>query len=241
MELGLQNRSALVTGGASGIGRAIALALANEGARVIIADLDDEAGRITAREIGLQTRAIPCDVSDEAAIKTAVQDVVAHEGRLDILVNNAGIGGRPMALLDYDAADWDRLYAVNLRGVFLGIKHAARAMTEGGSIVNISSVAGLGGAARLGPYGATKAAVIQLTQTAALELASARIRVNVICPGWTETAMLDPFDRAKLVRQIPLGRVGQPEEIANLVVYLASDAAAFITGSVFRADGGIRS
>jgi NAD(P)-dependent dehydrogenase (short-subunit alcohol dehydrogenase family) len=111
----------------------------------------------------------------------------------------------------------------------------------GGSIINIASVAGMGASPRLGSYGATKAAVIQLTQTAALELAKAGVRINAICPGWTETPLLEDFDRAKLVRQIPLGRVGRPEEIAKLVVYLASDAAAFVTGSAFRIDGGIRS
>jgi NAD(P)-dependent dehydrogenase (short-subunit alcohol dehydrogenase family) len=245
METELHGRSALITGGASGIGQAIALALAGAGARVVIADLNDDAGSAAAAAIverGRRARAIPCDVADEASVAAAVQSVVSIEGQLDIMVNNAGIAGPPAPLVDSPAADWDRMYAINLRGVFFGVKHAARAMLQsGGSIVNIASVAGMGAAPRLGPYGATKAAVIQLTQTAALELAKAGVRVNAICPGWTETPLLDDFDRSKLVRQIPLGRLGRPEEIAALVLYLASDAASFVTGSAFRIDGGIRS
>jgi NAD(P)-dependent dehydrogenase (short-subunit alcohol dehydrogenase family) len=245
METELRGRSALITGGASGIGRAIALALAAEGARVVIADLNDEAGAAVAAEIvgrGGSARALPCDVVDEASVEAAVRSVVEIEGRLDVMVNNAGIAAPPAPLIDSTAAEWDRMFAINLRGVFFGIKHAGRAMLQGGgSIVNIASVAGMGAAPRLGSYGATKAAVIQLTQTAALELAKAGVRVNAICPGWTDTPLLGDFDRAKLVRQIPLGRVGQPEEIAKLVVYLVSDAAAFVTGSAFRIDGGIRS
>ena len=157
-------------------------------------------------------------------------------------MNSWNIITAPASLIDSPAADWDRHFAINLRGVFFGVKHAARAMIQnGGCIVNIASVAGLGGAPKLGPYGATKAAVIQLTQTAALELARYRIRVNALCPGWTDTPLLDGLERGKLERQIPLGRLGQAEEIAGLAVYLASDAAAFITGSALRIDGGIRS
>jgi NAD(P)-dependent dehydrogenase (short-subunit alcohol dehydrogenase family) len=158
------------------------------------------------------------------------------------MVNNAGIITPPAPLIESSAADWDRHFAVNLRGVFFGVKHAARAMLQsGGCIINMASVAGMGAAPRLGPYGAAKAAVIQLTQTAALELARHRIRVNAICPGWTDTPLLDGLERSKLERQIPLGRLGQADEIAGLVLYLASDAAAFITGSALRIDGGIRS
>ena len=239
MELELKDRSALITGGASGIGKAIAIALAEQGARVVVADVNEESGQALAGEI--HGRGIRCDVTDEASVQRAIQNVISNEGQLDIMVNNAGIGGVPAPLIKGEASDWDRLYQVNLRGVFFGIKHAAQVMKSGGSIINVSSIAGMGGASMLGPYGATKAAVIQLTQTAALELAQAGIRVNVICPGWTDTPMLDVFERSRLVRQVPLGRIGKPDEIASLVVYLASNASSFVTGSVFRIDGGIKS
>jgi NAD(P)-dependent dehydrogenase (short-subunit alcohol dehydrogenase family) len=244
MDSGLRGRVALITGAASGIGKAIGLALAGAGARVVVADMNEPAGRAAAAQIAELggARFVGCDVTDEASVEAAVGSVLEAEGRLDIMVNNAGIITAPAPLIESPAADWDRHFAVNLRGVFFGVKHAARAMLQsGGSIVNIASVAGMGAAPRLGPYGATKAAVIQLTQTAALELARHHIRVNAICPGWTDTPLLEGLERAKLERQIPLGRLGQPDEIAGLVVYLASDAAAFITGSALRIDGGIRS
>jgi NAD(P)-dependent dehydrogenase (short-subunit alcohol dehydrogenase family) len=244
METGLRDRVALITGAASGIGKAIAQALASQGAQVIVADLNEQAGYAAAAQIAGRSpaRFVVCDVTDEASVEAAVGSALAAEGRLDIMVNNAGIITAPASLIDSQAADWDRHFAVNLRGVFFGIKHAARAMLQtGGNIVNIASVAGMGGAPKLGPYGATKAAVIQLTQTAALELARHHIRVNALCPGWTDTPLLDTFERSKLERQIPLGRLGQADEIASLVVYLVSDAAAFITGSALRIDGGIRS
>lgn len=247
METGLRDKVALVTGAGSGIGRAIALALAAEGARVVVAERDEQSGAASVAlvaERGGLARLVVCDVTDEASLAAAVQSTLETEGHLDVMVNNAGIGGQPRALVEQEASDWDRLYAVNLRGVFLGIKYAARAMIQsgqGGSIVNIASVAGLAAAPMLGPYGATKAAVVQLTQTAALELAKAGVRVNVVCPGWTDTPILGTFDRDRLVGQVPLGRLGQADEIAAMVVYLASEAATFVTGSAFRIDGGMRS
>ena len=245
MDTGLRGRAALITGAASGIGKAIALAFASEGMRVVVADMNEQAGRAAAAQIagqGGEARFVGCDVTDESSVEAAVGSVLETEGRLDVMVNNAGIITAPAPLIESLAADWDRHFAVNLRGVFLGVKYAARAMLQsGGSIINMASVAGMGAAPRLGPYGATKAAVIQLTQTAALELARHRIRVNAICPGWTDTPLLDGLERDKLERQIPFGRLGQPDEIAGLAVYLASDVAAFITGSALRIDGGIRS
>lgn len=245
METGIRGRSAVVTGAGSGIGRASALALAAEGAQVIVADIQIEAGQQVVDEIGARggaARFAQCDVTDEASVAATIRDVLASEGRLDIMVNNAGIGPVQGPLLESTAEDWDRVYAVNLRGVFFGVKHAARAMLQhGGSIINLASIAGLAGAPLLGPYGATKAGVIQLTQTAALELARRGVRVNAICPGWVETPILGEAERSMLVRQIPLSRIGQPQDVAGMVVYLASDAAAFITGSAFRVDGGMRS
>ena len=247
METGLRGRSALITGGAAGIGKAIALALSAEGARVIVADLNADQGRAAVDEIvtaGGSARFIACDVVDETAVAAAVASVVAEEGQLYVMVNNAGIGPQQAPLVESTAEDWDRVFAINLRGVFFGIKHAARAMLAQqirGSIINISSVAGLGAATTLGPYGATKAGVLQLTQTAAVELAAAGIRVNAICPGWTETAILGTTERSRLIRQIPMQRIGRVDEIASMIVYLASDAASFVTGSTFRVDGGMRS
>lgn len=250
METGLAGRSALVTGAATGIGRSIALALAAEGAQVIVADINDEQGQATVaaieeRGVGA-ARYLHCDVADEASVAAAVASVLAEEGQLDVMVNNAGISGTPAPLTELSLEAWRRVVAVDLDGVFLGIKHAARAMApaQRGSIINMASIAGLSGTATFGPYGAAKAGVIQLTQTAALELAKAGVRVNAICPGWVETAILDnlPADyRTRLVRQVPLGRLGQPDDVAGLVVYLASDVSAFVTGSVFRVDGGMRS
>lgn len=246
MELGLDGRAALLTGGASGIGKAIAIALAAEGAQVIIADINDAAGQAVADEIraaGGMARYVHCNVAQEASVEAAVQDVIEMEGRLNVMVNNAGIGGQYAPVTEATAEDWDRVFAINLRGVFFGVKHAARVMAAagGGSIINMASVAGLGAARLLSPYGATKAGVINLTQTSAIELAASNVRVNAICPGWIETPILGEAERSQLVRKIPLKRLGEPREVATMAVYLASDAAAFVTGSVFRVDGGMRS
>lgn len=247
MDTGLAGKVAFVTGAASGIGNAIARALAAEGAHVIVSDINAEAGEQAANEIGAaggSARFVQCDVADEAAVEQAIVNVVQNEGRLDVLVNNAGIGLRqPVPMWQFGVDEWDRVLAVNLRGVFLGIKHAVPVMLQqgGGAIVNIASIAGLGASPLLGPYGAAKAGVIQLTQTVALELAKQNIRVNAICPGWTDTAILGTVERDTLVKQTPIGRIGEPNEIASLAVFLASDQASFITGSAYRVDGGLRS
>jgi NAD(P)-dependent dehydrogenase (short-subunit alcohol dehydrogenase family) len=247
METGLAGKVAFITGAASGIGKAIVQVLAAEGAHVIVSDINNDAGEIVAREIvaqGGSARFVPCDVADEASMESAIVEVVQREGKLNVMINNAGIGLRqPAPAWQFGVEEWDRVLAVNLRGVFLGMKHTVPVMLRqgGGSIVNIASTAGLGGSPLLGPYGAAKAGVIQLTQTAALELAKQNIRVNAVCPGWTDTAILGEMQRDILVRQVPIGRIGEPSEIANLAVFLASDAASFITGSAYRVDGGIRS
>ncbi len=246
METGLSGKVALITGAASGIGRGIAQALAAEGVRVVVADVDTARSEGAVAEIaraGGAARYVFCDVADEDSVKAAVDGVLANEGQLHVMVNNAGIGPQRAPLIHSETDDWDRVYSVNLRGVFLGIKHAARIMVthRQGSIINIASVAGLAGSPTLGPYGATKAAVINLTQTAALELAPSGVRVNAICPGWIDTPILRDINRDTLARHIPVGRIGQPHDVAALAVYLASDAAAFVTGSAFRVDGGMQS
>jgi len=242
----LAGRCALVTGAASGIGKAAALALAREGARVAAADIDAAGARTVAEAIaaaGGAVLALACDVRREQDIADAVAAAVAWAGALHVMVNNAGIAPPLTPIAECDADAWDKVIAVNLRGVFLGTKHAAQAMLRhraGGSIVNVASAMGLGPSPRLGAYGAAKAGVIQLTQTAALELGPAGIRVNAVCPGWTETPILGKLDRAPLAAGVPLRRLGTPEEIADAIVYLASDRAAYVTGSVFRIDGGLR-
>jgi len=247
METGLAGKVAFVTGAASGIGNAIARALAAEGVHVIVSDINGDAGEQAASEIidqGGSARFVQCDVADEVSVEQAIVNVVQNEGKLNVLVNNAGIGlQQPVPVFKFGVKEWDRVLAVNLRGVFLGIKHTVPVMLRqgSGSIINIASVAGLGASPLLGPYGAAKAGVIQLTQTVALELAKQNVRVNAICPGWTETAMLGKLDRQQLVRQTPLGRLGESNEIAGLAVFLASDQASFITGSAYRVDGGLRS
>ena len=247
METGLAGKVAFVTGAAAGIGNAIAQALAAEGAHVIVSDINHDAGEqavVAIAEGGGSARFVQCDVADEASVSSAIVDVVQREGKLNVMINNAGIGLRAaVPTWQFGVEEWDRVLAVNLRGVFLGIKHCVPVMLQrgGGSIVNIASIAGLAASPLLGPYGAAKAGVIQLTQTAALELAKQNVRVNAICPGWTDTAILGEMRREVLVRQTPMGRLGQTNEIAALAVFLAGDTASFITGSAYRVDGGLRS
>jgi 3-oxoacyl-[acyl-carrier protein] reductase len=242
----LEDRVALVTGGARGIGKAIAMRLAQAGAKVAIVDLTDS-GADTAREIeqatGKATTFVKADVSKEADTRAAVAAVEQALGPVDILVNNAGIT-RDGLLLVMGEGDWDAVLAVNLKGAFLMSKAVLRGMIKRrrGSIVSISSVVGRRGNAGQANYSAAKAGLIGLTKSLAREVASRNVRVNAVAPGYIETEMtaaLPEAARTALINQIPLGRIGTPETVAEAVAFLAGDSASFITGAVLAVDGGL--
>jgi 3-oxoacyl-[acyl-carrier protein] reductase len=242
----LEGQVALVTGGARGIGRAIALRLAADGAKVGIVDLADS-GVDTAREVeqtsGRATTFVKADISKEAEAKAAVAAVEAALGPVDILVNNAGIT-RDGLMLVMDESDWDAVLTVNLKGAFLMSKAVLRGMIKRrrGSIVSISSVVGRRGNAGQANYSAAKAGLIGLTKSLAKEVGSRNVRVNAVAPGYIETDMtaaLDESARNAIINQIPLGRIGSPEGVAEAVAFLAGDSASFITGAVLPIDGGL--
>jgi len=231
----------VVTGGASGIGRAMVARFAADGARVAVLDQDDQALDTVAREVP-GVLAVSCDVSDEAAVDAAFGELDQAWGGLDVLLNNAGISIRH-PFLEISAADWAKVVSVNLTGVFLVAQRAARRMMRDGSgvIVNTGSVSGMVGMPNYASYNASKAGVIELTKTMALELAPA-VRVNCICPGYVLTPMQKAEYTPQMIEEcaarIPLRRLGSPEEIAGLAGYLASPAARFVTGQSFVIDGG---
>jgi NAD(P)-dependent dehydrogenase (short-subunit alcohol dehydrogenase family) len=242
----LVDKVALVTGAGSGIGRAAAVAFGQAGAKVVIADVDVEAGQETAdvmQRTGHDTLVVRADVSQSDDVEALVAETIQTFGRLDCAHNNAGIEGELTLLADYSEAAWDRVMAVNLKGVWLCLKHEiAWMLTHGGGvIVNTASVAGLIGSPYLPAYAASKHGVIGLTKAAALGYAKAGIRVNAICPGYIDTPMLarNPMLEARAVERTPLGRLGTPEEVAGAVVWLCSDAAAFMTGHTMVLDGGM--
>ena len=249
---------ALVTGGASGIGRACCERLAQEGASVVVTDIQDEQGLATVAQIqaaGGQASFLHHDVTDEAAWQSAVADTIELHGGLHILVNNAGIG-LGGSIVDMSLADWQRQQAINLDGVFLGVKYAIPAMCEagGGSIINMSSVAGLKGAPGLAAYNATKGGVRLFTKGVALECAQNRwpVRVNSVHPGIIDTPIwtkINPefFEEGQnavdldtmAAESVPTGELGFPRDIANGVLYLASDDARYVTGTELVIDGGL--
>ena len=237
---------ALVTGAARGIGQAIALALAREGADVVVADVDLERARQIAQEIeglGRQARAVAADVSDRKAVQRLVSEALSLSRRVDILVNNAGIIRRG-SFLEHDPEEWDRVLGVNLGGTFNCTREVVPLMIEqgGGKIVNISSVVGsMGDIASAPSYGTSKGAINTFTKSLARELAPYGINVNAVAPHAIETEMSQEWSdekRRQIVEAIPMKRLGQPEEVAEAVAFLASDGAGFITGHVLDVNGG---
>jgi 3-oxoacyl-[acyl-carrier protein] reductase len=267
----LEGHVALITGGGSGIGRAIALKLAEEGARIVVNDIHKDTAERTAGEIGGGALAIAADVADSAQVRTMFVEVERALGGLDVLVNNAGIGevdpsgreafsARAQARITemmagqvqthWDVTQslsdetWARMLAVHLNGTFYCTREALKLMSRAGrgAIVNISSVAGLMGIEVAPHYGAAKAGILGFTRSVAREVASRGIRVNAICPGWIDTPILDPLPpmvRMLAERQTPLGRLGEPREIATVAAFLASDDASFITGQWISPNGGL--
>ena len=245
--------AAIVTGGGGGIGRAASLALASGGARVLIVDLDGARAEETAAavvEAGGTASAIVADVTDPEAVAAYVGECERHYGGVDAFFNNAGYLGAIAEIAEYPLDEFERTMAVNVRGVFLGLREVIPAMRRrgGGSIVNVSSQAGLRGVPNLSAYSASKHAVIGLTRAAALEVARDSIRVNVVCPGPTDTRMMRDIeevvrsrgeDPSGWVERIPVGRYGRPEETAALVAWVLLESPPFLTGAVLPIDGGM--
>jgi NAD(P)-dependent dehydrogenase (short-subunit alcohol dehydrogenase family) len=239
--LQLDGKVAIVTGGASGLGRAMVELFVEQGARVVVADVDAEVGAAVAAELGDAAAFQPTDVADAEQVQAAVDVAVDRFGGLDVMCNNAGIGASHKRFLQDDFADFERVIAVNVYGVMVGTQRAARHMAEhgGGAIVNTTSIGGINAGAGVMSYRASKAAVIHFTRSVAIELAAASIRVNCIAPAHIPTAINATFDQAAIIRAMqPLQRQGTPRDVAEAALYLASDRAAQITGIVLPVDGG---
>jgi NAD(P)-dependent dehydrogenase (short-subunit alcohol dehydrogenase family) len=252
MDYGLKGRVVLVTGAASGIGRATAELFAAMGARVVACDVNANAGAAVAaalREAGAEARYAVADVTDGEALRGVVAGAVEAFGRLDCAANCAGVGGGHASTHEYPEAEWDRIVEINLRGTWLAMRAEIEAMLKGGggAIVNVSSTLGLRGSPFAAPYSASKHGVLGLTRTAALEYATQGIRINAVCPGAIETPMMEetferfPGFREVLVGFVPMGRMGGPEEVAGAIAWLSSDAASFVTGAALTVEGGLLS
>lgn len=238
----LRGKAAIITGAGSGIGRVTAMLFAEEGAKVVAADCDIDRGNETTtviKQTGGICTFVRADVTCAADVKGMIKKALDSYGRLDILFNNAGVVGDLVATADYAEENWDKVIAVNLKGVFLGMKYAIPEMPRagGGSIINMSSNAAHVPPVGLSAYSASKAAIIALTKAAAMEYLRNNIRINYIGPGCVLTPVNVPFEEA-MKSQLPLGRLAQPEEIAKVVLFLASDESSFITASGIIADGG---
>lgn len=245
----LDDKRVLITGAAGGLGRAMAETFVERGARVVLADLDGAGAERLAGELGEAARAVRCDVTSPADLQAAFDAAVAELGGLDVLVNNAGIEiGKPV--VETGLEEFERLMAINVKGVFLGMKLGAPvlAASGGGTILNMSSVAGLGGTPLLGVYCASKAAVLRLTETAAVELRGIGVRVNALCPAFIDTAMVDrlvepveamtgmDFGDIVAAKQ---GRLGTPQDVAEMAVFLASEESEWVNGSHYVVDGAL--
>jgi len=250
MKLTFTNKAALVTGGASGIGRATALAFAHQGAKVLVSDMAEAGGLETVRmirEASGEARFVQADVTNSDEVAALVEATVAAYERIDFAVNNAGYQGVLARTADYPEQEWQRVLEVNLNGVWYCMKHElAQMLKQGhGVIVNLASVAGLVGFPNHSAYAASKHAVIGLTKSAALEYIRKGIRINAVCPGFTDTPMVQrlaeerPAYAQRLIERIPARRLGTPEEIAAAVLYLCSDQAGFVAGHALALDGGI--
>ncbi len=244
----LKNKVVLVTGAASGIGQAIALVAAREGARLVLSDIDEHAGQEAVKQVralGAEVLFATSDVGKSEDAQALVDQALAHYGQLDVACNNAGIGGTSALLADYPLDAWAQVININLCGVFFGMKAQIPAMLKngGGAIVNTASILGMVGMATAPAYTAAKHGVIGLTQAAAIAYSAQGLRINAVGPGFIHTPMVHALEddadmKAALVAAHPIGRLGLPEEVAELVVWLASSRASFVTGGYYPVDGG---
>lgn len=242
MTMRFENKVAVITGAASGIGAATARLFHREGAHIVLADIGDDGGVTLAKDLGPRSVAVKTDVSKESDVARLIRTTIERYGRIDILFNNAGIGSFGTSV-ELPSEQWEQVIAVDLHSVYYACHHAIPHMPRGSAIVNTASISGLGGDFRFAAYNAAKGAVINYTRALAIDHARDGIRVNALCPGLVDTPITAgvnqmPGLKEEWTRRIPLGRAAQPEEMAEVVAFLASDAASYVTGTIMVADGG---